>query len=75
MADGNEWQNAVAKRVAYLSELQRSIAGARVIAADIRRNWDRYKNESERERSAATLLLTLADELERLEPALRPEQD
>lgn len=46
------------------------IEEARRLAEDVRSNWDRYQNETERERRMATLLLALADELVRLRPEL-----
>ena len=56
-------------------ELRKSVFEAREIAASIRLNWDASKSETERDRKAATLLLTLADEIERLRPELRVETE
>jgi len=46
------------------------VIDARDVAASIRQDWDRYQNVCERERKAATILLSLADELVKALPPL-----
>lgn len=55
------------------SALRGDIYDAREIAAAIRESWDLYRDGGRRERRAATLLLVLADEVERLRPELKPD--
>jgi hypothetical protein len=55
--------------------MKEMIESARIIAAGIREDWDSYQNVDARERKAATLLLHLADEVERLRPELKPEEE
>jgi len=56
------------------NEIRKDIENAREIAASIRLRYSRGYAQDPDTRKAATLLLTLADELERARPELRPDE-